>query len=63
MGGGGGGGGVKSGQASNTISNEFGRHLFYLLPIFKYHLLTEREVVTGNSQTLVSLCQYIEAEL
>ena len=60
---GGGGREINSGQASNTIGNEFGRHLFYLLPIFIYHLLTESEVITGNSQTEVSLCQYIKAEV
>ena len=36
---------------------------FYLLPIFIYHLLTESEVMTGKSQTEVSLGQYIKAEV
>ena len=36
---------------------------FYLLLIFIYHLLTESEVITGKSQTEVSLGQYIKAEV
>ena len=36
---------------------------FSLLPIFIYHLLTKSKVITGNSQTEVSLCQYIKAEV
>ena len=33
------GGGVKSGQASNTIGNEFGRHLFLLAAHFYIPLI------------------------
>ena len=58
-----GGGGVKSRQGSNTRGNEFGRLLFLLAAHFIYHLLTECEVITGKSQTEVSLGQYIKAEV
>ena len=63
MGGGGVGGEVKSGLASNTIGNEFGGHLFLLAAHFYIPLITESEVITGKSQTEVSLCQYIKAEV
>lgn len=56
-------GGVKSGQASTTEAMNLRGLCFYLLLIFIYHLLTESEVITGKSQTEVSLGQYIKAEV